>query len=369
MACSTQMGLSMLSGGNSFCSYSFDRREKSVARGGNKLKYQVEKSIKAINFIGISKRGLRAAGEQTGIHSTNQIQHALSVSQNFADWARQEGIKDLFQLKRAHYRAYIAHMQSTGVSNGHLINIETNLRLLAKGMDKISVEKGLKVRDWIPKTRLIDVKTREKPVDRSYSPKEIEGFREKLSNNAKVGADLQQAFGLRLREAANTRIAHIIEKDGKLFWEAVTDKQALNTASGITKAGRGRETPCHPKYEARIRDLMLGKEQSDFMSPIKYNSLKSAYYRAGITKGSHSFRHTYARGMLKQELQSRGIEQAGRSMMERMLENREQGYRRDHMVTKDERPLYREVKQAMDKIQAYLGHGEGRIDLCEVYLK
>lgn len=337
-------------------------------RGGNRLKYQIERSIKAINYIGISKKRLRDAGEETGIHSTNQIKHVLSVSQNFGEWAKKQGIKDLFELKRSHYRDYMAFMKDSNVSNGHLINIETNLRLLAKGMNKISEEKGLKIRDWVPKTRLIDVDRRERPVDRSYSQKEIERFREKLSYNAKIGADLEQAFGLRLREAANTKAAHIVEEDGKLYWSAVSDKQALNTANGVTKAGRGRVTPCRPEYESRIRELIQGKEKGEYIVPVRYNTLKSAYNRAGI-KGSHAFRHTYAREMLKQELRGRGIEQAGRSMIQRMLENHELGYRKDHLVTRDERPLYREVNQAIDKIHAYLGHGKGRIDLCAVYMK
>lgn len=338
------------------------------ARGGNRLKYQVEKAIKKINYIGISKKTLRDTGEKTGIHSTNQIEHVLSISQNFVKWVKEQGIKDLFQLKRAHYRNYIAHMKDSGVSNGHLINIETNLRLLAKGMNKVSEEKGLKIRDWVPKTRLIDVNSREKPVDRSYSQKEIESFREKLSFNAKVGADLQQAFGLRLREAANTKVAYIVEKDGRLYWRAVSGKQALNTAVGVTKAGRGRIAPCRPEYEQRVRDLIQGKEKWEYVVPVRYNTLKSAYNRAGI-EGSHAFRHTYSPEMLTRELQSRGIEKEGRSMIQRMLENHEKGYRKDYLVTKDERHLYREVNQAIDKIHAHLGHGKGRIDLCAVYMK
>lgn len=337
-------------------------------RGGNRLVYQVEQAIKKINYIGISKKTLRDQKAETGIHSTTQIKHVLSVGQNFGKWAKNQGVKDLFQLKRSHYRDYMAHMQSTGVSNGHLINLETNLRLLQKGMQKVSEEKGMSGREWIPKTRLIDTASREKPKDRSYTTEEVKEVREKLSENAKVGADLQQAFGLRLREAANTRVAHIVEKDDKLFWRASENKGELNAAAGVTKAGRGRETPCRPEYEARVRELIQGKEPAEFISQVKYNTLKSAYNRAGV-KGSHSFRHTYAREMLKNELQKRGIEAPGREVIQRMLENRAAGYRKDHTITKDERPLYREVVQVMDKVQEYLGHGEGRIDLAEVYLK
>jgi len=84
-------------------------------RGGNRLKYQVEKSLNSINHSGHSKRGFRDQGTLTGIHSYKQMEHSLSVSQNFAEWAKDQGIKDLFQLKRAHYRNYLDHMRTKGV--------------------------------------------------------------------------------------------------------------------------------------------------------------------------------------------------------------------------------------------------------------
>lgn len=338
-------------------------------RGGNKLKYQVEKALKMINYIGQSKKTFRDLGRETGIHSITQMRHALSVGQNFAQWLRKvKGVKDLFQLKRSHYREYVAHLRDSGVTKGHLINVETNLRLLAKGMDKISEEKGMRKRDWVPKQRMIDPKEREKPVDRSYSDEELQAFREKLSEGAKVGFDLQCAFGLRLREAANTKVAHIVERDGRLFWIAVGDKTAINTAQGVTKAGRGREAPCRPEYEDRIRELIQGKRADEYVCPVRYNTLKSAYFRVGL-KGSHTMRHTYAREMLWRELQSRGIdERQGKEMLRRIQKNREAGRRKDYGVTRQERPLYQQVVQAIDTVHSYLGHGQGRIDLFEVYM-
>ena len=79
--------------------------------------------------------------------------------------------------------------------------------------------------------------------------------------------------------------------------------------------------------------------------------------------------YTYALEMLKNELKQRNIKTAGREVIQRMLENREVGYRKDHTITKEERSLYKEVVQVMDKAQKYLGHGKGRINLAEVYLK
>lgn len=80
------------------------------------------------------------------------------------------------------------------------------------------------------------------------------------------------AFGLRLREAANTKVAHIVEKGGRLYWKAVSDKQALNTAVGVTNAGRGRITPCRSEYEQRVRKLIQGKEKEQYVVPVRYNT-------------------------------------------------------------------------------------------------
>lgn len=49
------------------------------------------------------KREARAMGEKR-IHSVATMEKALSVSQNFVKWAKDQGVKDLYQLKRAHYK-------------------------------------------------------------------------------------------------------------------------------------------------------------------------------------------------------------------------------------------------------------------------
>lgn len=341
-----------------------------MSKAGNRLKYQVSKTLTSINFINQSKKEFRDKGADTGIHSISQMKHALSVSQNFAEWLQNEkAVDDLFQLKRAHYRNYIEHLQNKGLSIGHIINVETNLRLLAKGMDKISFEKGMKLRDWVPSERIIKANAKEKPKDRSYSIHELEMFYKNMSENARTAAVLQMAFGLRLREVAKTRTAHIQEKNGRLYWFAVDDKNALNTAKGVTKGGRPREALCHPIHEERIRELIKDKQLNQFISPLTYNSLKNAYYRAGVNQGSHGYRHTYAREMLRLELEQRGIVKEGVSMIQRMLENKTAGYRKDYLVIAAERPLYKQVNEVVDLIHEYLGHGKGRMDLCEVYMK
>lgn len=339
----------------------------SRRRGGNRLKYQVEQAVKEINFIGKSKREMRGKGT-SGIHSITQVQHVLSVSQNFAKWVKHAyNVSDLYQLKRVHYREYIEHMKVNGVSNGHLINIETNLRLLNKGMAAISSAKGQKERDWVPKERLIEVAAREKPTNRALADSEVQRLRLEVSNSVGVGMDLGMAFGLRLREVANTTVAHIVETNGTLYWKAVADPLAPNTAKGVTKAGRPRETPIKAGYEHLVREMIKGKGPTEKICSVAYNTLKSAYTRHDVG-GSHAFRHTYARDMVMSEFEKRGIAVGGRRMLQRMLENREKGFRKDHFVKSNEKALYKKVNQVVDLVHGYLGHGRGRIDLCEVYM-
>ncbi|MEK4758941.1 integrase [Viridibacillus sp. FSL E2-0187] len=337
------------------------------SRGGNRLKYQIEQCINSINKVGVSKRTARKNGGSQ-IHSYKQLKEVLSVSQNFGKWLLEQEVKDLFRLKKVHYLEYIDYMQQKEVSYGHLINIETNLRLLNKGMKHISIAKGYGIRVWIPKQRIIDTSNRENPVNRSITDERASEVYERLSNNAKIGMNLQMAFGLRLKEASSTTKAFIIQQGNEIFWAASDDSLAVNPAKGVTKGGRARKTQCRPDYEERIKKLLSGKSDYEYLVPIHYNSLKSAYYRAGLIEGSHGLRHTYARYMLNLEFKKYGIELEGRRMMTQMIENRAAGYRKDHLVSAEQRELYDLTNKIMDTIHGYLGHGSNRTDLAEVYL-
>lgn len=337
------------------------------SRGGNRLKYQIEQCIKLINKVGLSKRAARKSGSSK-IHSFKQLKEVISVSQNFGKWLLEQEVRDLYRLKKVHYREYIDYMQQKGVSNGHLINIETNLRLLDKGMRQLSIAKGYKIRLWIPKQRIIETSKRDKPVNRSILDERANEIYEKLSNNAKIGMDLQMAFGLRLKEASATTKAFIHQQGNEVFWVASADSHAINSAKGVTKGGRARKTPCRPGYEERIKKLIRGKADNEYLVPIHYNSLKSAYYRAGLVEGSHGLRHTYARYMLNLEFENYGIKLEGRRMMTQMIENKAAGYRKDHLVSAEQRELYKLTNEIMDTIHGYLGHGSNRTDLAEVYL-
>lgn len=211
------------------------------SRGGNRLKYQIEQCINSVNKVGSSKRDAKKYGVSQ-IHSYKQLKEVLSVSQNFGKWLLDQGVKDLFKLKKAHYRKYIEYMQQKEVSIRHLINVETNLRLLDKGMKHISNAKGYSNRAWIPKERIFQFYNRDKPINRSISDERAAEIYERLSTSAKIGTDLQMAFGVRLKEASKTICAFIHRQENELFWIASDDPKAINSAKGVTKGG------VHVKY-------------------------------------------------------------------------------------------------------------------------
>jgi len=61
------------------------------------------------------------------------------------------------------------------------------LRLLNKGMAKISEAKGHRLRDWVPKDRLVEVATSEKTTNRALGRDEIARIRESVSDKVRRG--------------------------------------------------------------------------------------------------------------------------------------------------------------------------------------
>jgi integrase len=341
-------------------------------RGRTGVKYQVDRALKEINRIGQSKKDARANGEKGYVHSISQNDHNYSACMEYGKWLRHERNKGLYHANKSDYRDYISHKSET-CSKGHLINIETSLRHLSHGMNKVSEKHGREPREWVPSERIVSSNEREKPSDRSYTPREVERIREHLPNDRhRDTLDLQNAFGLRLSEAAGMVAAHVVERDDKLYFSAVSDKDALNN-SKICKGGRPRETPCRPEYESRVREIIQDKKPEEFLG-VKYNTAKDAYSTAAEKaevdfNGSHGFRHSYARAQLEDRLDERGIKEEGYEVIDRMLENYENGVRKDAGFTLEERDLYKEVNEIIDTVHADLGHGKGRLDLVAVYMR
>jgi integrase len=336
-------------------------------RGRTGVKYEVDCALKEIIKISEGKKDSRAKGDHGNIHSYKQLNHDYSNAMNYGKWLRSERGKGLYQANKTDYKDYIAHKSET-CSKGHVINIETSLRHLSNGMNKVSDKHGRGHREWIPKERIVSGRDREKPVDRSYTPREVERIREHLpsSGSTRDSLDMQNAFGLRLEEVSKAKASNFETRGETTYFVAPE-------GSHITKGGRARETPCRPEYEEKVRDIVSGKGSNEYVG-AKYETARSAYSTAAEKanvnyNGSHGFRHSYARAELDRRLEERGITENGREVIDRMLENKDNGIRKDTGFALEEKELYKEVNSIIDKVHETLGHGKGRIDLVAVYMK
>ena len=82
-------------------------------------------------------------------------------------------------------------------------------------------------------------------------------------------------------------------------------------------------------------------------------------------RGTHGFRHAYARERMDQLASAEH-----RQMMDRILQNRQMGRKSDYgMVSEQDKALYLETKGIMDQIHGELGHGKDRWELAMRYLR
>jgi integrase len=338
-------------------------------RGRTGVKYEVDRALKEINHIGKSKKDARSRGNNGYIHSYKQREHDYSNAMEYGKWLRSSRGKGLYQANKTDYKDYIAH-KSESCSKGHVINIETSLRHLSHGMNKVSDKHGRNHREWVPKDRVVSSRDRDKPTNRSYTPREVNSIREHLPSSGKTrdSLDMQNAFGMRLDEVSRATTNNFDTK-------GETTLLVIKDGDKIAKGGRGRTAPCRPEYEQQVREIITrnGGEGSGQFVGAKYETAKSAYRTAAEKadvnyNGSHGFRHSYARAELDRLLEERGIAENGREVIDRMLENKDNGLRKDAGFASEEKELYKEVNQVIDQLHEALGHGKGRIDLVAVYM-
>lgn len=332
------------------------------------IMYQMEQAINEINRIGQSKRELRSRGEH-GLHSYNQIEETLSVSANFVKWAKEQGVKNLYHLKEEHYRSYIEFKRYDGVTNGHLINIETGLRHLQKGMAAISVKLGKESVNWTSEKRLIKSTQRETPSDRSYTRGEIQALQLCMSREISMAAELSVQLGLRAREVIQLTKEHINLERGVVHFSDTNSK-------GVTKGGRPRVVPVPEELVPMLEKLGQGKEMNERLLKISSTStLRSGLSRAAKrskipSAGWHGFRHTFARKKMNELLEAAGMAEEGKQMMSRIFENIDKGRKANYGIrSRQDQKSFSRLKSMMDTVHRDLGHGEGRWDLARVYMR
>ena len=339
-----------------------------VRRGRTSIVREVKEALDAIDRIGHSKKLAREKGEHA-IHSIKQKKNTMSDAQNFAKWVRAEhGIKSLSDLEEKHYQKYMAHLNEKGLSNGHMRNVETSLRLLQEGFKKRAERFGGAIerfKEFCPEKRTVSYKISENIQNRAYTVQEIDAIRQNCSSEVQKAVDLMYGLGLRVKEAANVLASHFYEdKNG---WHL-----QINKGTGITKGGRFREVTVSNEFKVRLVSLLHEKAPNEKLIKVSTTTIRDginmACKKAGVEqagRGTHGFRHAYARKRAEQLMTS--IEH---NMLERILSNREVGRKADYSINSEkDKLLFASTRDKMNIIHRELGHGANRWELAMRYLK
>lgn len=341
-----------------------------MTRGKSSIVFQAKTAINELDKIGQAKRELKRNGTQ-GIHSLKQKKETLSAAQNYVKYVRKEfGVNNLYELKEEHYREYMSFLEREGRSVGHRQNVETALKHLQKGMNLRSEKFGKEKHVFVPEKRVTNWREKKAPTDRSYSRNEYQRILEKLPPNSRDAVMLCRVMGLRVQEAVRVEVQHFNLKEGKLHIKA-------GEGGGITKGGRFRETPIPPHFCAEIERMIRDKADHEHLVPVAKDTVRRAVNKAckeaGIIqkgRGTHGFRHAYARDRVNQLFRERGIQDDAPKMVERIMSNRDRRKGADYGILSDkDKALFEQIRQVMDQVHSEIGHGRGRWDLAAVYMK
>lgn len=337
-------------------------------RGRTSIVREVKEALDAIDRIGHSKKLARDKGEHA-IHSIKQKENTMSDAQNFAKWVRAEhGVKSLSDLEETHYQKYIAHLNEKGLSNGHMRNVETSLRFLQEGFKKRSerFEGAIKhFKGFCPEKRTVSYQTNENIRNRAYTVQEMDAIRKNCSSEVQKAADLMYGLGLRVKEAANVLAGHFYQDENGWHLQ-------INKGTGITKGGRFRKVTVSNEFKVRLVSLLHEKAPHEKLVKVSSTTIRDginvACKKADLKqdgRGTHGFRHAYARQRVEQIMTS-----SERIMMERILSNREIGRKADYSINSEkDKLLFSSTRDKMNIIHSELGHGANRWELAMRYLK
>lgn len=337
-------------------------------RGRTSIVREVKEALDAIDRIGHSKKLAREKGEHA-IHSIKQKENTMSDAQNFVKWVRAEhGVKSIGSLDEGHYQKYMAYLDGKGLSKGHMRNVETSLRFLQEGFKTRSerFEEGSEhFKGFCPENRIVSYQINENIQNRAYTLQEINAIKKNCSNEVQKAVDLMYGLGLRVKEAANIQAGHFHkDEDG---W-----RLQIVLGAGITKGGRFREIVISNAFNERLNSLLYGKACNERIIKVSPTTIRDginvACKKAGIeqrNRGTHGFRHAYARNRADQ-LMTR----SERQMMDRILSNREIGRKADYGINAEkDKQLFANVREKINLIHSELGHGANRWELAMRYLK
>lgn len=316
--------------------------------------HQVNQCVREIDRIGVSKKKVRNEGIKA-IHSHKTKKEVLKIGKQFARWGRENhGIKNLHEFKEQHYLDFLASKSNTTLD--YRRSIETHLRLVQEGLNKRSDRLGKDRAVFIPKKRLIKPRGRLEGVsNRSYSERDVQAIRGRVTPAVARSIALMRNLGLRVGESVQLRAEHVQGDSIRIQDDT------------ITKGGRDREIPVPPAFQKELQQMCFGKEMSERLVPLAagtvMNEVKAACKKLNIkSNGTHGFRHSYARVRMNQLMN-----EEEKSLFSRCMERYTEGKNFDYGIHNKE--LYESMKNKMDQVHRELGHGKDRFDLAARYMR
>ena len=345
------------------------------------IKNQISHVLKTLQAFGESKKsrkeemGNKGFGNGTDrIHSVKTYQNIRGDAIRYGEWLKAEhGVKNIFKIgdKAILYtKQYIQHLKDRGLAIGTIAGVESSLLHLERGMNKFNREvRGQNTELKIIEGRTLSSSDKEIPQDRAFKSREkAEEVISKMSKSTQSIGHLSLNLGLRLKESLNIRVEHVLDRGDSM--KILIPK---GEGRGITKGGRFRVVTVPKHFENQLRGMIQGKGLKEKIAgninrETAKKSIQRACIKAGehLDKGSHRFRHTYARERLNEHLKSIS---RGHEILNRIIENKELGFRMDKGIGTDDRGVYEQVKGAINEVHKDLGHGANRWELVLTYMK
>lgn len=314
------------------------------------ITYQVEQCVREVDMIGRSKRDARREGKK-GIHSHKTKKEVLKIGKQFARWVRERyGVKNLHEINEQHYVDFLASKSHTTLD--YRRSIETHLRLVQEGLQKRSDRFEKERTVFIPEKRLIESRGRLEGVsDRSYSEQEIQAIKQRVTLSTARSIALMRNLGLRVSESVSVRVKDVGE-------HSVYIKG---------KGGRERYVSIPNHFRSELNALLGSKGANEklvnVVERVVQNDLNKVCKELNIrSRGTHGFRHTYARDRMGQLMTAEE-----RTLFSSCMDRYAEGKSFDYGV--HNRELYNSMKTKMDLVHAELGHGKNRFDLAVRYMR
>ncbi|MFS0815496.1 hypothetical protein ABC382_00810 [Lysinibacillus sp. 1P01SD] len=267
------------------------------------LALQVKHLLNAIDQTRINNVDACVNNSELWIRTTKHKKNVVSDCRNFVSWIlNQNSNATIESLNENDYIRYLSFVESKNVSNGHLVNIETSLRLLQGAMTHLKVGMTFCTRE-----RLYTSNSKESVSNRAYTDEEIASIRKYASDEACKAINLMLNLGLIVQEAVNIRAEHFVVNENGITL-------SLIDGQGVSRGGCSRFIQVPAEFETDLIIMLKDKHGYDKLINMKVSGVRNAINKACIKanipsgRGCNGFRHSFARNRINSLLNESELE-------------------------------------------------------------